>query len=95
MKLIHNFYLDVASQLLSLTDTDSEDVRQLNKQQELIDYYEDVVKFLKVLETSIQPMRDLLESVNISEMHEAVDFFIATYKFDIDDSLQGILGKML
>ncbi|KAI4467726.1 condensin [Holotrichia oblita] len=94
LKLIHNFYLDIASQLLSLADTDREDVKNLNKQQELVDYYEDVVKFLKVLETSIQPMRDLLESVNISEMHEAIDFFIATYKFDIDDSLQGILEML-
>lgn len=94
MKLIHNFYLDF-QQLLHLTAGDNEGVQNLNKQQELVNYYEDVVNFLKVLEKALQPMKDLLESVNISDMQDAVDFFIVTYKFNIDNALQGILGMIL
>ncbi|GJQ87930.1 hypothetical protein Trydic_g1193 [Trypoxylus dichotomus] len=94
LKIIHNFYFDVYNQLLTLTNKDSESSTHLSKQQELVSYYEDAVKFLKVLESAIEPMRDLLESVNISEMHEAVDFFVATYKFDIDNALQGILEML-
>ncbi|KRT80717.1 HEAT domain-containing protein, partial [Oryctes borbonicus] len=84
MKVIRNFHLNIFNQLLSLTNR--EDGAHLSKQQELVDYYGDAVKFLKVLESAIEPMRDLLDSVNISEMQEAVEFFVATYKFNIDNA---------
>lgn len=93
MKLLRNFFLDVHNQLMSLMDTDDENIQNLNKQQDLVKYYEDAVKFLEVLAKSMVPMRDLLDSVNISEMQEAVDFFIVTFKFSIDNALEGILGN--
>ncbi|XP_017786740.1 PREDICTED: condensin complex subunit 1 [Nicrophorus vespilloides] len=56
-----------------------------------VDFLQTSVSFLELLDQAMKPMIDLLYSVNISDMTEAVNFFIAAYNFKLDNALIGVL----
>lgn len=95
LKLMCLLYVDVVNQLGTLLNVENTEKEKLIKQEELVNYYQNAVEFLTEIEDCIVTMRDLMESVNISEVHEAIEFFIVSYKFNIDNSLQGILGDFI
>ncbi|KAF5285204.1 hypothetical protein FQR65_LT13319 [Abscondita terminalis] len=67
------------------------DLKRLVELGEEVDCLGSAVSFLKVIDQAIKPMSDLLESVSIGDMQEATEFFVAAYKFNINNSLSGVL----
>lgn len=71
-----------------------EDLKKLETLISKVEYSTDAVKFLRLLHTAFEPMKDLLRSVNLSDVQAAVAFFVAAYQFDLDGAIAGALGKL-
>ncbi|XP_050308987.1 condensin complex subunit 1-like [Anthonomus grandis grandis] len=67
-----------------------DDVKRYDVLTEQIAYYTEAIKFVEMVEKSVVEMVDLLESTTISDMHEAIEFFIAAYRFKLDNAHIGI-----
>ncbi|KAL3271523.1 hypothetical protein HHI36_022001 [Cryptolaemus montrouzieri] len=58
------------------------------------DFLKDTVTFLKLLDSALEKMVELLETTTVGDMHEAIEFFITAYKFNIDRSMLGIVEML-
>ncbi|XP_050304793.1 condensin complex subunit 1-like isoform X2 [Anthonomus grandis grandis] len=67
-----------------------DDVKKYDVLTEQIAYYTEVIRFVELMEKGVVEMMELLESTTISDMHEAIGFFIATYRFKFDNAHIGI-----
>lgn len=81
------------SREISVTMNES-NLNELNKLENTIDFLNDIVTFLKLINSAIKPMKDLLESQSIVDMQEAIEFFIVAFQFNIDNASLGILGEV-
>lgn len=70
-------------------------LEELTRTTNIVDYLNDIVTFLKLIDSAIKPMKDLLESQSIVDMQEAMEFFVAAFQFNIDNASLGILGEAL
>lgn len=70
------------------------DLEQLVALENSVQYLKEAVDFLKAIDTALKPMADLLESSSIGDMQEAIEFFVTAYKFQINNVMMGILGKL-
>lgn len=50
------------------------------------------LEFLKSIELAFDKMIDLLDTTSISDMHEAINFFVTAYQFNVDKASTGITG---
>ncbi|XP_076253799.1 CAP-D2 condensin subunit [Rhynchophorus ferrugineus] len=71
-----------------------EDIQKIEQLQETVQYFTDAISFIKLLNDSIAIAIELLETTSISDMQEAVEFFITAYKFNIDDVDRGIMAML-
>ncbi|XP_066159014.1 condensin complex subunit 1 [Euwallacea fornicatus] len=71
-----------------------EDFQKFEVLQKKVEYLQEAVIFLTILDDAIHLMRDLLETTCISDMHEAVAFFIAAYQFGLDNAKIGIMAML-
>ncbi|CAG9768061.1 unnamed protein product [Ceutorhynchus assimilis] len=74
-----------------LTQADFEKFEQLEKNK---DFLTECVNFGKLIDDAIEVMTELLETTSITDMQEAVAFFVTAYRFNIDNSAQGIMAML-
>lgn len=77
-------------EMLNITKEDFERFSLLEKE---VEFLQECVDFLKLIDSAIDKMVELLETTSISDMHEAIEFFVAVYQFNIDRASTGILGE--
>lgn len=94
--LLHGIYSDIKSHAIELFNAE---IHQNGTQQteaeaveNRISYLEDVVKFLQVLHDAIPNLLEMLESSTLSDVTEAIDFFVMAYQFELKDSVRGLEG---
>ncbi|KAI1309383.1 Condensin complex subunit 1 [Halotydeus destructor] len=82
---------EVASGLLSQANQE-EDVfhNDVNKQTVLVRYLKDCVKFAEQIQIAIPLVCSLLYSSSVTDVQEAIDFFVAAYQFGVQGALIGI-----
>ncbi|CAH1965900.1 unnamed protein product [Acanthoscelides obtectus] len=89
---ISGIYKDMQNEGFKLVNAEEmEEFETLSRDVHVLQYF---VPFLRLIDTSLHKMVDLLETTSITDMHEAIDFFISMYKFNIDGADIGI-SKML
>ncbi|CAH1118535.1 unnamed protein product [Phaedon cochleariae] len=99
MTILYTIFFDVTKvveqiqnqQFATVTQEDFNKLDSLSKQ---VDFLENCVSFLQVLDASLDVMKELLETTSIADMHEAIEFFIAAYHFNIDRATDGILAML-
>ncbi|KAK4878019.1 hypothetical protein RN001_010525 [Aquatica leii] len=67
------------------------ELNQLVALENAVEYLSKAVGFMELIDSAIKPMSDLLESVSIGDMQEAIEFFVAAYKFNINNAVYGVL----
>lgn len=80
------------NELLSVSKEDAEKFSTLEAE---VEFFQQCVEFLKLIDCSIDKMVELLETTSTTDMHEAIEFFTAAYRFNIDRASIGILGKLI
>nr|CAI5825010.1 unnamed protein product [Callosobruchus analis] len=99
MALLHYIFFDLTGlykniqnhQFKTISAEEMAEFDTLTRDVDVLQYF---VPFLRLVDTSLHKMVDLLETTSITDMHEAIDFFISMYKFNIDGADLGI-SKML
>lgn len=99
MTILHSIFFDISKiieeignkQFLSVTQ---EDLAKLSELEMDVEFLKQCVGFLKLIDSAIDKMVELLETPSISDMHEAIQFFVAAYQFNIDRASTGILGNL-
>lgn len=99
LTILHSIFFDVSklmqqyenNELLNISKDDFEKLSTLETE---VDFLKQCVGFLKLIDSAIDKMVELLETTSISDMQEAIHFFIAAYQFNIDRASIGILGKL-
>ncbi|XP_066259885.1 condensin complex subunit 1 isoform X2 [Euwallacea similis] len=76
---------------LLITEEDFQKFEVLEKK---VEYLQEAVSFLTIMDEAINLMKELLETTCISDMHEAVAFFIAAYQFGLDNAKIGIMAML-
>ncbi|KAJ8939307.1 hypothetical protein NQ314_011165 [Rhamnusium bicolor] len=71
-----------------------DDFKKMEVLETAVDFLQDCVAFLKLIDSAIVPMTELLETTAIGDMHEAIEFFISAYQFNIDNASVGILAML-
>lgn len=98
MTILHAIFFDMSKlmeqienkEILNISKEDAEKFSTLEME---VEFLQQCIVFLKLIDSSIDKMAELLETTSISDMHEAIDFFTAAYQFNIDRSSTGILGE--
>ncbi|RWS10767.1 condensin complex subunit 1-like isoform X3 [Dinothrombium tinctorium] len=80
--------------LARLSCSESSMVDEVNKQQLLVKYLHDCFKFAEEIKKIFPIMCELLQSRNVSDVQEVINFFVSAYELNVPDSLIGI-RKML
>jgi len=83
LQLMYCFYLNIGG---IINDNKLENVNSK------VGFLENAIEFLQLINQAIKKMKELLVSVSINDMHEAVEFFNIAYQFDINNVEDGILG---
>ncbi|XP_074029546.1 CAP-D2 condensin subunit [Leptinotarsa decemlineata] len=99
MTILYTTFFDITkvmeqmenSEFMNISKEDYKKVEALVKQ---VEFFEDCVAFLNLIDKAIDTMIELLDTTSTSDMHEAIGFFIAAYKFDIDRANDGILAML-
>lgn len=68
---------------------------QIPKQQILVKYLFDCVKFTEQIQIAIPLVKDLLLSKNVTDVQEAIEFFVIAHKFGVQDAIQGIRAMIV
>nr|XP_022907875.1 condensin complex subunit 1-like [Onthophagus taurus] len=89
LEVLKGFYRENCFLIHNIVDVETID--KMNRLEETVKHWESTVLFAKLLDDAMPKMSDLLESQNITEMQEAVKFFVTAYKFKLDGSEQRIL----
>lgn len=71
------------------------DVEKMESLKKSIARLDDMVTFLTTIDKALEKMKLLLFTPNNSDMHEAINFFVTAYQFNIDGTLDGIMGEFL
>ncbi|VEN54794.1 unnamed protein product [Callosobruchus maculatus] len=99
MALLHYIFFDLTGLYKNIQNQEfktisAEEIAEFDTLTRDVDVLQHFVPFLRLIDTSLHKMVDLLETTSITDMHEAIDFFISMYKFNIDGADVGI-SKML
>jgi condensin complex subunit 1 len=78
-----------------MSSADDSIVNNVSKQQILVKYLSDCVKFTEQIQIAIPLVSDLLLSRNISDVQEAIEFFVSAYKFGVQDAITGVRKLIL
>lgn len=70
-----------------------EDLAKFSELETEVAFLQQCVDFLKLMDAAIDKMVELLETTSISDMQEAIEFFVVACQFNIDRASTGILGK--
>lgn len=65
-------------------------VNEVTKQQILVKYLGDCVKFTEQVRIGMPQVSDLLFSKNISDVQEAIQFFVVAFKFGVQNAIFGV-----
>ena len=68
---------------------------EINKQQVLVKYLSDSIKFTEQIQIAIPLVSDLLLSRNITDVQEAIEFFVTAYQFGVKDAIYGVRKLIL
>lgn len=90
-KLMEELRENIVNKGLKITE---EDLKNMESLEASVTYLEDSVKFLELIDNSLDTMVELLETTAIGDMQEAVEFFITAYQFNIDNSNKGVLAML-
>lgn len=71
-----------------------EEFKRLDALANEVDFLKMCSKFLTAIDSAIDVMIKLLKTTSVSDMHEAIQFFITAYQYNIDRVSDGILGKI-
>ncbi|XP_057657108.1 condensin complex subunit 1 [Diorhabda carinulata] len=71
-----------------------EDLRNMENLSSKIDFLKQCVEFLETIDAAIDVCVELLETTSVSDMQEAIEFFVAAYQFNIDRATEGILAML-
>ena len=70
-------------------------VNEISRQQILVKYLSDCVKFTEQIQIAIPLVSELLLSRNITDVQEAIEFFVSAYNFGVQDSIKGVRKLIL
>lgn len=98
LTILHSIFFDVSNVLEQIgskefSNVSKEDLEKFSTLTTEVEFLQRCVAFLKLIDSAIDKMIELLETTSISDMQEAIDFFVAAYQFNIDRASTGILGK--
>ncbi|KAK5637917.1 hypothetical protein RI129_012212 [Pyrocoelia pectoralis] len=95
--LIRTIFMDITSfdpNAKTAAVVSEDDLNKLVALESSVEYLTHTAGFLQLIDSAIKPMSDLLESVTISDMQEAIEFFVTAYKFNINNALFGVLEML-
>ncbi|CAG2104164.1 unnamed protein product [Medioppia subpectinata] len=88
--------IQVARLSIDRTDGSAESiVNDISRQQILVKYLSDCIKFTEQIQIAIPLVSDLLLSRNITDIQEAIEFFVSAYKFGVKDAIFGVRKLIL
>ncbi|XP_054165417.1 condensin complex subunit 1-like [Oppia nitens] len=70
-------------------------INNVNRQQVLVKYLNDCIKFTEQIQIAIPLVSDLLMSKNITDVQEAIEFFVSAYKFGVKEAITGVRKLIL
>lgn len=94
MKMIYSNIGNLMTATLQASDMTEEDLKRFEALKCEVNFLSDAVGFLQLIHDAFAPMKDLLESVNIGDVQEAVAFFVAAYQFNLDGAAEATLDMM-
>ena len=68
---------------------------EINKQQMLVKYLSDSIKFTEQIQIAIPLVSELLLSRYSTDVGEAIDFFVSAYQFGVKDAIYGVRKLIL
>lgn len=101
MQSIYTNMKKVAENLVNLNiqrlaQLSPEEVENLKKCDENIQYLKDVISFLEYFENEVFPLViDMLKSSVMSDVSEAIEFFVTAHQFKMKRASKGLAGKCL
>ncbi|XP_076315224.1 condensin complex subunit 1-like isoform X2 [Tachypleus tridentatus] len=76
-------------------NTEHNVVNEVTKQQILVQYLKDSVKFAQKIQIALPIVCQLLGSRTVSDVLEAIDFFVTAFEFGVRDAMSGIQRMLL
>ena len=76
-------------------DGDEPVLTAINKQQMLVKYLSDSIKFTEQIQIAIPLVSELLLSRNITDVQEAIEFFVSAHQFGVKDAIYGVRKLIL
>lgn len=98
MTILHSFYLNtvrIVEELRTGAGMTQQDIDKIKTLETVIKYFENTTEFLRIIDSAIEPIKCLLFSQTTSDMHEAIQFFVTAYQFQIDNACEGIQGMII
>ena len=74
---------------------DDSAVNDISRQQIVVKYLSDCMKFTEQMQISMPLISELLLSRNISDVQEAIEFFVSAYKFGVQEAIKGVRKLIL
>lgn len=90
--LMHSIYTNRNISNKNQTNT-QERIEELESLRNNVVFLKDAVGFLDLLDKAMTTMQELLFSSSVSDAQEAVNFFVTAYKFQLENSMSGVLSK--
>lgn len=96
LELMKNIFTDVKpSNATQEVLANEEQLKSLAEFETKVEVFEQLVVYLRHLDSAIEPMVELIQSATIGDMQEAVNFFTAAYQFKIERAKEGLYGGFL
>lgn len=99
MGIFYTIFFDVSKIVGQLENQEfvkvtEDDYRDMENMSSKIDFLSQCVEFLETIDAAIDVCVELLETTSVSDMQEAIEFFVAAYQFNIDRATEGILAML-
>lgn len=71
------------------------DTEEIAAQRTVVQYLKDCLQFVHHIRTAIPLVCSMLNSANVSDSQEAIDFFVTAHQFQLKDAISGIRSMLL
>ncbi|XP_022241936.1 condensin complex subunit 1-like [Limulus polyphemus] len=94
-KVVSEVAMETEHSLGDSGNTEHNVVNEVTKQQILVQYLKDSVQFAQKIQVALPVVCQLLGSRTVSDVLEAIDFFVTAFEFGVRDAMSGIQRMLL
>ncbi|GLV35189.1 CAP-D2 condensin subunit [Carabus blaptoides fortunei] len=99
---MYSLYNEISKQAAALVDMElnragnmtTAQMEEIKTCEESIKFLTDVVKFLKIVDSVIPIIRDLLTSTVLGDVQESIDFLVTAHQFQLKNTSQGLAAML-